>query len=153
DDGRPCYAMRFIQGQSLEEAIDELHAGAGPRQPLAWERLLGRFVAVCNAVAYAHSRGVIHRDVKPANVMLGKFGEPILVDWGLARKVQRSAEGQPGEGSIAPPSAPPGEGTQMGQAAGTPAYMSPEQAAGRWDAVGPASDVYNLGATLYHLLT
>jgi serine/threonine-protein kinase len=157
DDGRPCYAMRFIEGESLRDAIERFHSEKGdPRERrLALRRLLVRFVAVCNTVAYAHSRGILHRDLKPANIMLGKFGESLVVDWGLAKKFTRSdADRCAGEQSLTPSTRTPVEGgTQMGQAAGTPAYMSPEQAAGHWDAVGPPSDIYNLGATLYHLLT
>jgi eukaryotic-like serine/threonine-protein kinase len=91
-DGRPFYAMRFIEGDSLKEAIEQLHrarlAGdAAPQQPfdsLELRRLLRRFVDVCNAIAYAHSRGVLHRDLKPSNFMLGKYGETLIIDWGLA---------------------------------------------------------------------
>ena len=120
---------------------------------LALRQLLSRFIAVCNAVAYAHSRGVLHRDIKPANVMLGKFGETLLVDWGLA-KVMGQAESAPRQDE--PAVGPSGDGaghTQQGAVLGTPAFMAPEQAAGRLDLVGPASDIYSLGATLYVLLT
>jgi Flp pilus assembly protein TadD/tRNA A-37 threonylcarbamoyl transferase component Bud32 len=157
-EGRPYYAMRFIQGESLHEAIRCFHAGdEGAQAPgarrLALSGLLTRFVAVCNAVAYAHSRGVIHRDLKPANVMLGKYGETLVVDWGLAKAVG-SGEGEArGEEEPLQPSSGDGLATQAGAALGTPAYMSPEQATGRLEEVGPASDVYGLGATLYHLLT
>ena len=89
-DGRPFYAMRFIRGDSLQEAIRRFHkADKAERDPgeraLALRQLLGRFVDVCNAIAYAHSRGVLHRDLKPGNVMLGKYGETLVVDWGLAK--------------------------------------------------------------------
>jgi serine/threonine-protein kinase len=157
EDGRPFYAMRFVQGRTLHEAIRELHEpaeGAGPAgRELAFRQLLTRFVAVCNAVAYAHSRGVIHRDLKPQNVMLGPFGEALVIDWGLARPFARSeSQRVSGEETLRPASGG-GVETQLGAAVGTPAYMSPEQAAGNWDVVGPASDVYALGATLYTLLT
>ncbi len=144
--------MRFIQGDSLRDAVRAFHAADRPgRDPgeraLALRGLLRRFVDVCNAVAFAHDRGWLHRDIKPANVMLGRFGETLVVDWGLARQVSDSAAEEM-------PDSPEGsEGTRQGQAVGTPAYMSPEQAAGRWSAVGPRSDVYSLGATLYELLT
>jgi tetratricopeptide (TPR) repeat protein/tRNA A-37 threonylcarbamoyl transferase component Bud32 len=158
--GQPCYAMRFVQGDSLKEAIERFHAAEGPgRDPgqrgLELRQLLGRFIAVCNTVAYAHSRGIIHRDLKPANILLGKYGETLVVDWGLAKSFARTeAERSSGEQTLAPSSGSGTEGgTQMGQAVGTPAYMSPEQADGLWDRVGPASDLYSLGATLYHLLT
>jgi serine/threonine protein kinase len=158
-DGRPFYAMRFIKGDSLKDAIQRFHAAEKPgRDPgertLALRELLGRFVDVCQAVAYAHSRGVLHRDLKPGNVMLGKYGETLLVDWGLAKPLGRvEGEVRSAEGTLKPASASGATPTQMGAALGTPAYMSPEQAAGRLDQLGPASDVYSLGATLYSLLT
>jgi serine/threonine-protein kinase len=161
-DGRPYYAMRFIRGDSLKAAIDRFHedrrAGRSSGTDRAFRDLLRRFIDTCNAVAYAHSRGVIHRDLKPANVMLGKFGETLVLDWGLAKA------------GVGPPGAPRGDAptvdpvlpassatgptaTRAGAILGTPGYMSPEQAAGRTDEVGPASDVYSLGMTLHVLLT
>jgi tRNA A-37 threonylcarbamoyl transferase component Bud32 len=89
-DGRPGYAMRFIQGETLADAIERYHtappAEAGERR-LALRQLLNRFVAVCNTVAYAHSRGILHRDLKPANIMLGKYGETLVVDLGSGQAV------------------------------------------------------------------
>ena len=114
-------------------------------------KLLRRFLDVCNAIDYAHSRGVIHRDIKPANIILGKHGETLVVDWGLAKAVGR-ADPSAGEQTIAPSSSGSSE-TLPGSALGTPAYMSPEQAGGDLDRLGPRSDVYSLGATLYCLLT
>src|SRR5262249_50133436 len=156
-DGRPFYAMRFIRGESLKEAIERFHAADVPgrdvgERGLALRQLLGQFVAVCNAVAYAHSRGVIHRDLKPANVMLGKFGETLLVDWGLAKVIGRPEEEPAGDEQTLRPSSGDGSATVPGKVAGTPAYMSPEQAAGRPDLVRTASDIYSLGAPLYALL-
>jgi serine/threonine protein kinase/formylglycine-generating enzyme required for sulfatase activity len=154
-DGRPYYAMRFIKGDSLKDAIAAYHApdrqgASASERSLEMRQLLGRFVDVCNAITYAHSRGVIHRDIKPANVMLGKFGETLVVDWGLAKVV--------GQGDIETTdslvvSSGDSALTHAGQALGTPAYMSPEQAGGRLDRLGPATDTYSLGATLYCLLT
>ena len=90
-DGRPFYAMRFIKGDNLKAAIERFHATEPVRfDSLEFRQLLGRFVDVCQAVAYAHSRGVLHRDLKPGNIMLGKFGETLVVDWGLAKVVGRS---------------------------------------------------------------
>ncbi len=159
EDGQPCYAMRFIQGESLREAIDRFHKADQPgrdagERSLALRQLLSRFITVCNTVAYAHSRGILHRDLKPSNIMLGKYGETLVVDWGLAKPFEcgRGAEIS-SEDRLAPTWSGPTEETQLGQTVGTPAYMSPEQAAGRWDVVGPASDLYSLGATLYTILS
>jgi tRNA A-37 threonylcarbamoyl transferase component Bud32 len=155
-DGNPIYAMRLIRGETFQQAVDRFHAAdrrgsraAGRR--LAFRQLLGRFVSVCNTVAYAHNRGILHRDLKPGNILLGSFGETLVVDWGLAKPVG-GVEGGGGPDAAAPATAD-SDLTQAGEVVGTPAYMSPEQAEGRWDAVGPASDVYSLGATLYMLLT
>jgi serine/threonine-protein kinase len=157
-DGRPFYAMRFIRGDNLKEAIQRFHEADVPgRDPggraLALRKLLGRFVDVCNAVAYAHSRGVLHRDLKPGNIMLGKYGETLIVDWGLAKPVDRPESAAAEEPTLRPSSGSGLEPTRVGAAVGTPAYMSPEQAAGRLDLLGPASDIYSLGSTLYTLLT
>lgn len=158
-DGRPFYAMRFIRGDSLKEAIDRFHgarsAGRAPDYAgVEFRGLLGRFVDVCQAIAYAHSRGVLHRDLKPGNVMLGKYGETLVVDWGLARPAGGGAAPAVGvESPLRPASASGSDLTVAGSALGTPAYMPPEQAAGRLDALGPASDVYALGATLHCILT
>jgi tetratricopeptide (TPR) repeat protein/tRNA A-37 threonylcarbamoyl transferase component Bud32 len=154
--GRPYYAMRFIKGDSLKEAIarfheDEALKGDPGRRSLELRKLLRRFTDVCNAIDYAHSRGVIHRDLKPANIIVGKHGETLVVDWGLAKAVGR-ADPSVGEQTLAPSSGGSSE-TLPGSALGTPAYMSPEQARGELERLGPRSDVYSLGATLYCLLT
>jgi serine/threonine-protein kinase len=158
-DGRPYYVMRFIKGHSLRSAIERFHAAEGAhRDPgertLELRKLLGRFLDVCDALDYAHSRGVLHRDLKPGNIMLGKYGETLVVDWGLAKPLDRP-EGltDPTEPTLEPSSRGVLEPTAAGTAIGTPAYMSPEQAAGRLEQLGCASDVYGLGATLYDLLT
>ncbi len=155
--GRPYYAMRFIKGDSLKEAIERFHADeaqkAEPgRRSLELRRLLRCFTDVCNAVDYAHSRGVLHRDIKPANVIVGRYRETLLVDWGLAKAIGRSDPGA-GERTLRPSPASGSSETLPGSAMGTPAYMSPEQAEGNLDRLGPRSDVYSLGATLYSLLT
>lgn len=171
DDGRPYYAMRYISGDNLKEAADRFHQRAeqsgtadehgdsnsqarGEFDSMQFRNLLGRFVDVCNAIDYAHSRGVLHRDIKPGNIMLGKYGETLVVDWGLAKVKGRDDTAKvKGETTLAPRSDSGSMPTQMGRAIGTPAYMPPEQAAGQLDELGPASDVYSLGATLYYLLT
>lgn len=160
-DGRPYYAMRFIRGNSLQDAISRFHdpsmkLGPGQRS-VEMRRLLRNFVSVCQSLHYAHVRGVLHRDLKPANVMLGDHGETLVVDWGLATTVDLAACENAAERPVEPVisdsmigDVPP---TQVGSAVGTPAYMSPEQAGGNVDQLGPATDVYGLGATLFHLLT
>jgi serine/threonine-protein kinase len=157
-DGRPFYAMRFIRGESLKEAIARFHAADGPDRPateraLERRRLLRRLIDVCNAVAYAHSRGIVHRDLKPANIMLGPYGETLVVDWGLAKIIDPVNGTEEESGTAASPTAGGSTLTRSGTVLGTPAFMSPEQAEGRYEQVGPASDVYSLGATLYTILT
>jgi eukaryotic-like serine/threonine-protein kinase len=157
DGGRPYYAMRFIRGDDLKEVIERFHADAAVqgdpgRRSLELRRLLRPMTDVCNAVEYAHSRGVLHRDIKPANIIVGKHGETLVVDWGLAKTIGRS-DPSAGERTLMPSSASGSSETLPGSAMGTPAYMSPEQAEGDLDRLGPWSDVYSLGATLYCLLT
>jgi eukaryotic-like serine/threonine-protein kinase len=158
-DGRPFYAMRFIRGESFKDAVDRFHqassAGLGrASRSLEFRQLLSRFIAVCNAVAYAHSQGILHRDLKPENIMLGSFGETLVVDWGIAKTLDDCQPRGAGDETVVEVSPmTDSELTQVGRMLGTPQYMSPEQAAGLVDRLTPASDVYSLGATLYYLLT
>jgi eukaryotic-like serine/threonine-protein kinase len=158
-DGRPYYAMRFIKGDSLKEAIGRFHTEESVknepgRRSLELRKLLRRFTDVCNAIGYAHSRGVLHRDLKPGNIIVGKHGETLVVDWGLAKAQGRADVAESSdERPLLPSSASGSAETLPGSALGTPADMSPEQAAGELDRLSPRSDVYGLGATLYCLLT
>ncbi|HEY6564338.1 MAG TPA: serine/threonine-protein kinase, partial [Pirellulaceae bacterium] len=151
--------MRMIKGESLKDAIDRFHrddkayVNSGERT-LALRDLLQRFIDVCNAVEYAHSRGIVHRDLKPSNVMLGKFRETLVVDWGLAKSMGTvEPKTVTEETVIVPELGTDSLPTRIGEIVGTAAFMSPEQASGRLDLVGAASDIYSLGATLYNLLT
>jgi eukaryotic-like serine/threonine-protein kinase len=147
-DGTFYYTMRIVHGRTMA-AVLKASRTLGERLGL-----LGHYLDLCNAMAYAHSRGVVHRDIKPENVMLGEFGETVVLDWGLAKvrgkKDIRSGELESElkilqEGKL--------EHTIDGSAIGTPAYMSPEQADGQVEAMDAQSDVWSLGAVLYELLT
>lgn len=132
EQGRPWFAMTEVRGRTLRAVLRELHEGPDAPTPAALRRALDAFARACEAVAYAHSLGVVHRDLKPDNIMVGALGEVLVVDWGIA---------------LRPTDAP----TASELRAGTPAYMPPEQARG--DArPTPACDVYALGAVLYELL-
>lgn len=154
----PFYAMRFVRGRTLGDAVRDYHRQrkAGTADALQLRTLLNAFVAVCNTLAYAHSRGVIHRDLKGLNVILGDFGEVIVLDWGLAKVL-----GAPGEPVASAAGAQPvsltadtgRDETMAGQILGTPAYMAPEQAAGLAELINTSTDVYGLGAILYEILT
>jgi hypothetical protein len=137
--------MRLVQGRGLDEAIRAYHQNPAP---LAFRDLVQRFSSVCQTIAYAHSKGVVHRDLKPANIMLGDFGETLVMDWGLAKF---TADGDREQGPAAGASADEAL-TMAGAVFGTPAFMAPEQARGDTAQVGPSADVYALGAVLYNLL-
>jgi eukaryotic-like serine/threonine-protein kinase len=153
------YTMRFVQGRTLTEAATAYHArrGAGAAGPLELTGLLNAFVSVCNTVAYAHSRGVIHRDLKGENVVLGDFGEVMVLDWGFAKIKDEDERSNPKDDpqwmdtsfAVRPTAFP----SEAGQVLGTPAYMAPEQAAGRPDLIDFRTDVYGLGAILHEILT
>jgi len=139
-DGRLVYVMKLVQGTSLEHVIARHHTVA------ARLALLPHGIAVCEAIAYAHAQGIIHRDLKPANVLVGDYGETVVIDWGLAKDLRDPTR------SVRPPSTvePDHAHTIDGDIMGTPAYMPPEQARGA--SVDARADVYALGAVLYHLL-
>ncbi|HNC98454.1 MAG TPA: protein kinase, partial [Myxococcota bacterium] len=137
-DGRPWFTMEEVQGRTFTELIREGTGGL--------RRRVDVFLRICEAVAYAHAQGVVHRDLKPDNVMVGEFGEVRVMDWGLARIL-----GQldlPGHSASVPR-----DGTSLGSVLGTPGFMPPEQAEGRSAEVGPPADVYALGAMLYLILS
>jgi serine/threonine-protein kinase len=151
DRGVPYYTMRFVRGsRTLDTAIREL-ADASPEERI--ERLLEPFLKVCDTVRYAHSRGVIHRDLKCANVALGDYGEVVLLDWGLAR-VRGGLDGGEDPWAARATSLREERGLRtVASAVGTPGYMSPEAARGESDALDERSDVYTLGVLLFRILT
>ncbi len=164
DDGRLWFTMREIRGRTLAEVIDDVHLavrnGAFCETESGWtfRRLVDAFARICQAVAYAHSRGVVHRDLKPDNLMVGEFGQVLVMDWGLGRHLRENANvlADAGDDSLSDSLSSidePSTLTRHGDVLGTPAYMPPEQARGERHLHGPESDVYALGAILYHLLT
>lgn len=165
DDGRAYFTMKYVAGRrDMRRIFDLVERGQDN-----WNvnRAVGSILRVCEAVAYAHSKGVLHRDIKPSNIMVGDYGATYLLDWGLARRLHGERRSLGGDDDVAPYVASEvltgkeGEFTLVdswlfsmdGRVVGTPPYMSPEQARGDIDLVGVRSDIYSLGALLYHLLT
>ncbi len=150
-EGHPVFTMKRVRGKTLEEVVDGLRSRV-MAITATWARrpLLAAFSRACLTVAFAHSRGVIHRDLKPANLMVGDFGEVYVLDWGIARIAAESVDAAAGEDALRDD--PTAGRTEAGAMMGTPGYMAPEQAAGDLDAIGPATDVYALGAILFELL-
>ncbi|MBW2704335.1 MAG: protein kinase [Deltaproteobacteria bacterium] len=147
-DGSLYYSMKLVRGRTLSLAIADCR-GLADRL-----KLLTHFSDICHAVAYAHSRGIIHRDIKPENVMLGEFGETVVLDWGLAKvRGQVDLRGTDLKEDLLLLRVTSSSKTEVGAIMGTPLYMSPEQAFGEIEAIDERSDVWSLGAVLYEILT
>lgn len=162
DDGRVFFAMREVRGRTLSKVIAERHAEfrALPAAERDWDRtfrsLISIFLRACEPIAYAHSRGILHRDLKPSNIMVGDYGEVQVLDWGLAKIRGRSDEhyelGDAASEVTTDRNLEAAYETHQGSIVGTPAFMSPEQARGEHDRLGPTADVYSLGAILFKVL-
>ncbi len=149
-DGRPFFVMRYMD-RTLDAEIEAFYDGLAKsnntaERRRAFRRLLQRFISVCETIAYAHSKGILHCDVKPDNVLLGHHGETMLADWGKLIRINTDESPDSSMGFS-------GKQSYSGLPHGTPVYMSPEQAVGRPDLLTKSTDIYCLGATLYHVLT
>ena len=158
EQGKPYYSMRFVQGETLAEAIARFYTSQLSRaeRNVEYRRLLRSMIAVCETVAFAHSRKVIHRDLKPDNIILGPFGETLVLDWGLAKRIDvadLSSDSETSTDASISGLDRPNTRTIEGTIKGAPAFMSPEQARGEAQHLDPRTDIYSLGATLFVLLT
>jgi serine/threonine protein kinase len=147
----PFLIMRYVRGRDLRQAIREYYSRR--EDPQEFRRLLRALMGACNGLAFAHSRGVVHRDPKPANILLGDNGEVVVADWGLAQ-LRDSRGGQEGqETGVALTEWVDPLNTQVGQLMGTPGYMAPEMAEGLLELVDARTDIYVLGAGMFEILT
>ncbi len=161
EQGEVFYTMKFVKGTTLDTVLREIRKGNEEtiaRYPLA--TLLSVFQKICDGVAFAHSMGVVHRDLKPDNIMIGEYGEVLVLDWGLAKKIVHGVHGEhlgdlPETPSDTPQPLPDMRGfeTVNGLIVGTPPYISPEAARGELELIDPRSDIYVLGSILYAILT
>lgn len=152
--GAPYYTMKLLRGRTLASLISKLASG-DPEFTAEYnqDRMLRIFLKICYGMAFAHSKGVIHLDLKPENIQLGDFGEVLILDWGLAKVMDKDAVDENHEGRPEPEEPVAGFNTQDGIMKGTPGYMAPEQAAGQNSKKDQRTDIYALGAILYSMMT
>jgi tRNA A-37 threonylcarbamoyl transferase component Bud32 len=152
--GNLYFTMKYVEGMSLSELLLKLRQGNRDTErdfPLL--KLLDIFIKICEGIGFAHNRGVIHRDLKPANIMVGKFGEVQVMDWGVAKIIGREMPSEGDSGIVMTDRLDQGSAhTMMGSVIGTPSFMAPEQARGDLDAIGPKTDIFSLGVILYEML-
>lgn len=150
--GEVFFTMKLVKGRTLKDIIKKIRKGdAATAHEFSRTRLLGIFQQICMGIGFAHAKGVVHRDIKSSNVMVGDFGETLVLDWGVAKVLGRQEETT--DAAVSTLRSQSSDATMMGVVTGTPAYMAPEQASGRVDEVDARSDVYSLGALLYEILT
>ena len=152
----PYLTMKEVKGKTLKTIIQEVHmlpSGATTEEGWNFRRIITAFQSVCETMAYAHSRGVIHRDLKPSNIMVGKFGEVLVVDWGIAKVIKPTKLSDENDETVSTTRSRFGPYEENGMVLGTPAYMSPEQALGQVEKMDHRSDIYSLGVILYQILT
>ena len=151
EDSNIYFTMKMVRGENLDDVLDKIaQAKDGYQQKYSLGVLLQIFMKVCDAIGYSHAKGVLHRDLKPENLMVGDFGEVLVMDWGLAKVLGREDINTGAAGAADQTSA---YHTMEGQVMGTPAYMSPEQALGKISELDERSDIFSLGGILYKILT